>query len=215
VVVDDVMRTTQARAFLVILLMVAAVSWPASSPAVAEDTHSDRHEFSGVLIKEVNGKTFRAQVFAKKDRLRLEYTYALRTDFGYAAIEIIRLDQSQAWYVLAQQKELLVIPLDPDEILPLEAALPGERHRLLVGDATTAGRAAQLYEVESDHRGRIEHWYEWVDVETGIALQLVSRDHDWSFRYERIRWASQPGEYFDEPRGYKKRHVETIRKQQG
>lgn len=176
--------------------------------------HSQK-EFSGSVLKQVNGKKYQAQVFAKGDRLRLEYKYAIRTDHGYAAIEIIRLDQSEAWYLLAQQKELLVTPLDPDDVLPMKASLPGERGRTLVGDATAAGRPAQLYEVQTDRNGRAERFYEWVDVEADIVLKLVSRDRDWSFEYERIRWSPQPSYYFEEPPGYKKRAGSTVPKQQG
>jgi hypothetical protein len=174
-----------------------------------------RAEFSGTIIKQVNGKRYQAQVFAKGDRLRLEYKYAIRTDHGYAAIEIIRLDQSETWYLLAQQKELLVTPLNPDDVLPMRAALPGERERVLVGEATAAGRAAQLFEVQTDRNGRAERFYEWVDVETGVVLKLVSRDRDWSVEYERFRLSPQPDYYFDEPPGYKKRVSANGPRQQG
>ncbi len=173
--------------------------------ARAEESSARALEFSGSLIKQVNGKKYQAQVFAKNDRLRLEYKYAIRTDYGYAAIEIIRLDQAETWYLLAQQKELLVTPLDPDDVLPNVASLPGERDRTLVGDATAAGRTAQLYEVQTDRHGKVERFFEWVDVETGVVLKLMSRDRDWSFEYERIRFSPQPAYYFDEPPGYKKR----------
>jgi hypothetical protein len=183
----------------------------------AEPPHSEKEfkEFSGSLLKQVNGKKYQAQVFAKGDRLRLEYKYAIRTDYGYAAIEIIRLDQSEAWYLLAQQKELLVTPLDPDDVLPMQASLPGEQGRTLIGDATAAGRAAQLYEVQTDRHGRAERFYEWVDQEADIVLKLISRDRDWSFEYERIRWSPQPDYYFNEPPGYKKRVGTIAPKQQG
>jgi hypothetical protein len=172
-------------------------------------------EFSGTIIKQVNGKRYQAQVFAKGDRLRLEYKYAIRTEHGYAAIEIIRLDRSETWYLLAQQKELLVTPLNPDDVLPIRSALPGERGRTLIGDATAAGRAAQLFEVQTDRNGRVERFYEWVDVETGVVLKLVSRDRDWSVEYERFRLSPQPDYYFDEPPGYKKRVSDTGPRQQG
>jgi hypothetical protein len=188
----------------------APASW-LPLPAVAENQIANPYEFSGSIVKQVNGKKYQAQVFAKGDRLRLEYKYALRTEYGYAAIEIVRLDLSEAWYLLAQQKELLVTPLNPDDVLPMQATLPGERNRILVGEATAAERAAQLYEVESDHHGRIERWYEWVDAEAGIVLKLVSRDRDWSLWYERIRWSPQPTEYFNEPPGYRKRRAAAPR----
>lgn len=184
-------------------------------PAVAQRDAGYPHEFSGTIIKQVNGKQYQAQVFAKADCLRLEYKYAIRTDYGYAGIEIIRLDRSEAWYLLAQRKELLVTPLDPDDVLPMQPALPGERSRTLVGEATAVGRPAQLFEVQTDRHGRVEQWYEWVDAETGVVLKLVSRDRDWSFAYERIRWSPQPTEYFNEPPGYRKRQTATVRGQQG
>ena len=185
------------------------------SPTFAETHTADPYEFSGTLIKQVNGKKYQAQVFAKSDRLRLEYKYAIRTDYGYAGIEIIRLDLVEAWYLLAQQKELLVAPLDPDDVLPIEATLPGERSRTLVGEATTAGRAAQLFEVVTDRHGRAEQWYQWVDAEKHMVLKLVSRDRDWSFAYERIRWSPQPAQYFNEPPGYQRRPVRAVRGQRG
>ena len=133
------------------------------------------HEFSGTIIKQVNGKRYQAQVFAKRDRLRLEYKYAIRTEHGYAAIEIIRLDRSETWYLLAQKKEVLVTPLDPDDVLPIRPALPGEQGRTLVGEATAAGRAAQLFEVQTDRHGRAERFYEWVDVAVKKGVEVDVR----------------------------------------
>ena len=72
-----------------------------------------------------------------------------------------------------------------------------------------------LYEVLTDHNGRAERFYEWVDKETGMVLKLVSRDRDWSFEYERVRFSPQPAYYFDEPPGYKKRMSASGHKQQG
>ena len=182
---------------------------------MAGETLPRQLEFSGTIIKQVNGKKYQAQVFAKGDRLRFEYKYAIRTDRGYAAIEIIRLDRSETWYLLAQQKELLVTPLNPDDVLPIRATLPGERSRILVGDATAAGHPAQLYEVQTDHDGRAERFYEWLDTESGIVLKLVSQDRDWSFEYVRIRFSPQPAYYFDEPPGYRKRVGAAAPRQQG
>lgn len=161
-------------------------------------------DFSGSLIKTVDGRRHQVQVFAKGDRLRLEYKYALKTDHGYASIEIIRLDKLETWYVLARRKELLVAPLDPKEALPIRPALPGEKQRILVGAARASGRDAQLYEVQTDYNGRAERFFEWVDIESGIVLKLVSQDRDWSIEYERFRLSPQPEYYFDEPPGYTK-----------
>ena len=208
---DDVRKI---RFLLLVLLLETSLLLPIAS-AIAEENLSTHREFSGSIIKQVNGKQHHAQVFAKGDRLRLEYKYALRTEYGYAAIEIIRMDRAEAWYLLAQQRELLVMPLDLDDVLPLEAALPGERSRTLVGEATVVGRAAQLYEVGTERNGRSEQWYEWVDVQTGVVLRLVSRDRDWSFAYERIRWNPQPAGYFDPPHGYRIRDTAAVRGKQG
>lgn len=185
--------------------------WQAILPwyAAADDFAIPSVEFSGSLIKTVKGKHYQAQVFAKGDRLRLEYKYAIRTERGYASIEIIRLDRSESWYLLAQQKEIVVTGLDPDDLLPISQALPGEQERILVGDATAAGRTAKLFEVQTDHHGRVERFFEWVDAETGVVLKLVSRDREWSFEYERFRLSPQPAYYFDEPQGYKKRMTAT------
>ena len=181
-----------------------------SSHAAAHDAVNSPVEFSGSMIKTVKGKRYQVQVFAKGDRLRLEYKYAIRTERGYTAIQIIRLDKSETWYLLAQSKELLVTGLDSDDLLPVSPPLPGERERVLVGDATVAGRAAQLFEVQTDYQGRVERFYEWVDLETGVVLKLVSRDREWSFEYERFRLLPQPAYYFIEPPRYQKRVMATV-----
>jgi hypothetical protein len=207
-------RTWKAQALWLVIIGHAFIG-PALVPTLAGTKTSPPYEFSGSITKQVKGKTYRAQVFAKGDRLRLEYSYALRTDYGYAGIEIIRLDLAEAWYLLAQKKELLVTPLDPADVLPIQPTLPGEQSRTLIGDATAIERPAQLYEVQTGRQGRTEQWYEWVDVDTGVVLKLVSRDRDWSFAYERIRWSPQPDQYFSEPLGYQKRHVAAAQGQRG
>jgi hypothetical protein len=195
-----------------LLIFLAALT----GPAAYADGPAPRHpEFSGTVTKQVNGKRFQAQVFAKADRLRLEYKYALRTPYGYAAIEIIRPDRAETWYVLAQKKELLVTPLNADDVLPIQPTLPGERSRTAVGEAAAAGRAARLFEVETERNGRVERFYEWVDQESGVVLKLVSRDRDWSVQYERFRLSPQPEYYFEAPPGYRKRLSDTGPSTQG
>ena len=183
--------------------------------AATDDVATPSVEFSGSLVKTVKGRQYYAQVFAKEDRLRLEYKYAIRTERGYAAIEIIRLDKSETWYLLAQQKELLVTGLDSDDLLPIRPPLPGERDRSLIGDASTAGRPTQLSEVQTDHHGRVERFYEWVDLDSGVVLKRVSRDREWSFEYERFRLSPQPAYYFEEPPGYKRRMATSAPKGRG
>jgi hypothetical protein len=134
----------------------------------------------------------------------LEHTYAIRTELGFAAIEIIRPDVAEIWYVLPQRKELLVAPLTED-VLPVRSELAGETERTVVGDDEIAGRAARLFDVQVERHGRLERFYEWIDAETGIVLKLVSQDRDWSFEYERVRMSPQPSIYFEEPPGYRKR----------
>lgn len=70
--------------------------------AVADEEAIPTVEFSGSLVKTVKGRQYHAQVLSKGDRLRLDYRYAVRTERGYAAIKIIRLDKSETWYLLAQ-----------------------------------------------------------------------------------------------------------------
>ncbi|TKS61056.1 MAG: hypothetical protein EWM72_00825 [Nitrospira sp.] len=48
-----------------------------------------------------------------------------------------------------------------------------------------------------------------------MVLKRVSRDRDWSFEYERLRLSPQPGYYFDEPPGYKKRMSATGPRREG
>ena len=155
-------------------------------------------------MKQVEGRRFEAQVFAKENRLRLEYKYAVKTELGYSSIEIIRLDKGESWFLLAQRHQILPVPVKSEDILPIQPGLPGEKSRTLIGDATTVGRPSKLYEVRVDYHGRYERFFEWVDVENGVVLKLVSQDRDWSIEYLRIRFSPQPDYYFDEPTGYRR-----------
>lgn len=170
-------------------------------------------EYSGTLITRIDGKTYHAQIFAKGDRLRVEYKYAIRTELGFSAIEIIRPDLGERWYVLPQQKQLLVLPIT-DETLSMHAELVGETNRTVVGDATVAGRAALLFDVRVERHGMLERFYEWVDMEAGVVLKLVSQDRDWALEYERIRMSPQPSRYFEEPPGYRKRRSGTLQERE-
>lgn len=194
-------RTTVTPVLLV-LVVVILICVPLM---VAEggDSLSREPQFSGRLLKRVDGKEHQAQVFGKGDRLRLEYKYAVRTEHGFAAIEIIRTDLLEVWYVLPQQRELLVMPLTK-EIIPIFPKLTGETKKTLIGPSLVAERPAQLFEVWTERHGREERFYEWVDDELGIVLKLVNQDRDWSFQYERIQRSPQPAMYFEEPPGYQK-----------
>ena len=141
------------------MFLLSASIWSPDYRAIASETLPIQSEFSGTIIKQVNGKKYQVQVVAKGDRLWLEYEHAIRTDYGYAVIEIIRFDQLETWYRLAQQKELVVTPLDPDDVVTMRAAVPGEREWVLVGEATAAGRTAQLFEVQIDRNGQAERYY--------------------------------------------------------
>ncbi|MBS0172233.1 MAG: hypothetical protein JSR62_17955 [Nitrospira sp.] len=183
-------------------LPVLSVSWVYEGASAAPTPGPI--EFSASLVKRVEGRRFEAQVFAKHDRIRLEYKYAVKTELGYSSIEIIRLDQRESWFVVAQRRQILPVPVKPEEILPIQPSLPGEKSRTLVGDAITIGRPSQLYEVLVDYNGRNERFYEWVDVETKLVLKLVSQDRDWSIEYVRIRFSPQPDYYFEVPTGYQR-----------
>lgn len=111
-------RGARRRAYNpVLLVLIAVVSvWFPRLVVEGGDTFPPEPEFSGRLVVSVNGKQRQAQVFGKGDCLRLEYKYAVRTERGFAAIEIIRPDYAEVWYVLPQQRELLVMPLAEDII---------------------------------------------------------------------------------------------------
>ncbi len=194
---------------LVFVASAHAQSSP-SSPPIPQQA-----EFSASLIKQVEGRKSEAQVFAKGDRLRLEYKYAVKTELGYSSIEIIRLDKRESWFLLAQRRQILPLPIKPEEVLPIQPRLPGEKTRVLLGDATAVGRPAKLYEVRAEYNGRNERFYEWVDVESGVVLKLVSQDRDWSIEYQRIRFSPQPDYYFEEPTGYKRWMPQATMRERG
>ena len=76
-------------------------------------------EFSGLLVKRVEGRRSEAYVYAKMDRIRIEYKYAVRTDLGLSSIEIIRLDKDESWFLVACLRRILAVPIRTQDSLPL------------------------------------------------------------------------------------------------
>lgn len=209
-------RRIARKIFRSVLLGCVCITglWAPLVQAESGTPHSTQPEFSGTLLKQIDGKKHHAQVFGKGDRLRVEYKYALRTEVGFSAIEIVRFDQAEVWRLHPQQKIALVIPL-MDDILPLSPELAGETSRTFVGADMVAGRASQVFDVQVSRHGRAEHFTEWIDDEMGIVLKLVNRDHNWNMEYERIRASPQPGYYFDVPPGYQKQMSASRREREG
>ena len=201
------MQRVPSRAWAVLLYLLAdhffgPFPYADAEPNLTSPSAAPLVEFSGSLIKQVDGRRADVQVFAKPGRIRLEYKYAVKTELGYSSIEIIRLDRHESWFLLAQRRTVLSVPISLEDVLPIGPSLPGEQTRQLLGDATAAGRRATLFEVQVDHNGRRERYYQWVDLDTGVVLKLVSQDRDWSIEYHRIRFSPQPDMYFEEPAGY-------------
>ena len=56
---------------------------------------------------------------------------------------------------------------------------------------------------------------EWVDLDTGVVLKLVSRDREWSFEYDRFKLSPQLSYYFEEPQGNKKPMTVPVPRRRG
>ncbi len=161
-------------------------------------------EFSARVVWQEGEKSSDALIFARPDRYRLEHRGGVETDMGNAGVTIVRRDQHEAWYILSKRRMYLAVPLKPSLLLPFQARLEGEIHRTLVGDSVVGARSALLYEVVVERYGRRETFFEWVDVEQGLLLKLVSKHRPWSVEYQHVVFSKQPGFYFEVPRGYKR-----------
>jgi hypothetical protein len=208
------MRACVALLSLLFFLAKGASAESTTGPS-APPHQAGGTEFSGTLVKRVDGRRFEAQVYAKADRLRIEYKYAVRTELGLSSIEIIRLDKRESWFLLPRLRQILAVPIRLQDSLPLQATLPGEQSRQLLGEATVAARSAALYEVLAEYNGRRERYYEWVDRFNGAVLKLVSQDRDWSIEYQRIHFSPQADEYFEEPVGYTRWAAPSPKEHQG
>lgn len=177
---------------------------PSSRPQTADKVPQVELEFSAKVIQRSEGRLREAQLFVKRDRYRLEHRSGVRTDLGYAGVSIVRLDKQEVWFLLSQSRQFLVVPIRPDHRLPLTSRLEGETSRLLIGDASSAGRPARLYEVTIAHTGGVERYYEWVDLEQDLPLKLMSLDRDWSVEYQHVVFSKQADYYFEVPLGYRR-----------
>lgn len=204
-------REAACRAILAVI--PAACALLPAFPAGAETTEradppKPRFEFSAKAIWRVEGRVKDALLYVKGDRYRVEHRGGVRTDLGFAAVSIVRQDLGELWYVFSQRRLFVAVPLRPGHLLPFGTKLEGEISRTLVGEAMTGGRPAQLYEVVVQRYGRREAFFQWVDRERGLLLKLVSKHRDWSVEYEHVVFSTQPGYYFEVPRGYRRVEAE-------
>ncbi|MCA9497950.1 MAG: hypothetical protein MRJ67_12790 [Nitrospirales bacterium] len=183
------------------------VAWFPLGWGFAGSPHFARHdstEFSARLIWKTEGHIARGQVFAKKDRYRIEPAGGIRTGLGYAGVLIIRLDEQKAWYVLSQRRMIVSVPLTLDFLLPFSVRLEGETSRTVIGESVVGDQSALLYDVEVKNRfGQLERYFEWVDPQREILLKLLSQDRDWFVEYHHVVLSSQPDYYFEAPLGYR------------
>ena len=188
------------------LAVLSFACFPAPSALALEpieaSTSEGRVEFSARVIWRVEGQCREALLFAKGDRYRIEHQGGVKTDLGYAGVSIVREDEQEVWYVLSRRRAFLALPLTPAHTLPLGVRLEGEIRRTLIGDAMTAGRPAQLFEVVVERYDRRETYFQWIDDDHGLLLKLMSKHRDWSIEYEHVVISEQPYFYFEVPRGY-------------
>lgn len=165
-------------------------------------------EFSAKVIWRIEGSARDALLYVKGDRYRIEHRGGVRTDLGYAGVSIVRQDLGELWYVFSQRRLYVAVPLRPAHLLPFDTKLEGEISRSLIGEATTGGRQAKLYEVVVQRYGRREGFFQWIDAENRLLLKLVSKHRDWSVEYEHVVFSTQPDYYFEVPRGYRRVEAE-------
>lgn len=180
----------QSRIELAITVLVLGVLAAEPLPAV---------EFSADYVTRVNGKTRRAQIYVKDDKIRLEHQGGILTDLGYAGVSIVRLDKQVVWLLLSKRRQYLAVPLRKDHVPPLAETMDGETSRTPVRDEMLGAHHVTLYEVTVGSGPRADRYYQWVSVEHHLPLRTVSRDRDWAVEYEHVVFSKQQDFFFDVP----------------
>jgi len=156
-------------------------------------------EFSADYVTRVNGKTKRAQIYVKDDKIRLEHQGGVLTDLGYAGVSIVRLDKQVVWLLLSKRRQYLTVALQKDHVPPLTETVEGETARTAVREEMLAKHRVMLFEVTVGSGTRAEHYYQWVSVEHHLPLRTVSRDRDWAVEYEHVVFSKQQDFFFEVP----------------
>ena len=159
-------------------------------------------EFSADYVTRVNGKTARAQIYVKDDRIRLEHQGGVLTDLGYAGVSIVRLDKQVVWLLLSKRRQYLTVPLRKDHIPLLNETMEGETARKAVREEMLGKHRAMLYEVTVGTGPRAEKYYQWVSVEHRLPLRTLSQDRDWAVEYEHVVFSKQQDFFFEVPVKY-------------
>ena len=156
-------------------------------------------EFSADYVTRVDGKSARAQIYVKDDRIRLEHQGGVLTDLGYAGVSIVRLDKQVVWLLLSKRRQYLTVPLRKDHVPPLTETMEGETARTAVREEMLGKHRVTLYEVTVESGPGAAHYYQWVSVEHHFPLRTVSRDRDWAIEYEHVIFSKQQDFFFEVP----------------
>ncbi|BFU95194.1 MAG: hypothetical protein NTNFB02_19160 [Nitrospira sp.] len=156
----------------------------------------DAREFSAERVVKSGKNTVTAQVNAKDDRWRFEYSHPQR--WG-ANVVIVRADQDRAWMILSKRRQYAEVPIAPEHRLNVGEAMPGEQSREFVGAQTLNGYPTELFEVTVGEEGGARQYYRWVTKQERFPIKTVSKQGDWSEEYRHLIFTEQSSFLFELP----------------
>ena len=153
-------------------------------------------DFSAERIVKNGESVVTAQVNAKEDRWRFEYTHPQQG----VSIMIVRMDKQHSWLILSKRRQFLEVPIAADHVPTVTERMEGEISREFVGDETLSGHPTELFEVTVAEQGETRQYYRWVTKAQRFPLKTVSKQGKWSEEFRRVIFTEQSTFLFELPR---------------
>jgi hypothetical protein len=187
------------KSLRLLLLIAAGCCFFPSEPASAQGTppaYVFPKQFSSDEIATTQeGKTITMKTYMDNGKVRTEMNAN-----GMQVVSIIRPDQQKMYSVLAAQKMVMVLPLDPEkakQIMPPGSG--GDEKVEKVGPDTVDGVTATKYKM-TNSGGKVV--FLWADAATQFPIKLASEDGSFTVTWKNFKPGAQDAALFNPPSDY-------------
>jgi hypothetical protein len=190
----------EMKSLRLLLLIVAGCSFLPCKPALAQSptpAYVFPKQFSSdEVVTTKEGRTITMKTYVDNGKIRTETSVN-----GMAMTSIVRTDQQKMYSVLASQKMVMVVPLDPEKVKQmLPPGSGGDAKVEKVDSEPLDGVATDKYKI-TNNNGKV--LFLWVDAARQSPIKLASEDGTFTIAWKNFQSGPQDAALFEPPADYR------------
>ncbi len=158
----------------------------------------DKPSSADLTITMKKGTTIQAKAYLDGDKVRADLTMN-----GMAMTSIIRKDQQKIYQVLAAQKMVMEMPLDPEKFKgysAVDSAFGDGGDFALIGSDTVNGVACTKYKVTSAKTKQV--FFFWLDTARKVPVEMAEDNGSLTVAWKNYQAGPQDPTLFEPPPDY-------------